>query len=355
MADESSGLAAIRRDALARAETIASDQELAIVRAEFVGKKGKLGLALRALGKLPKDERPAAGQRIHAIKGVVEEALERAATRLKGDRREKKLADGAFDVTLPGRRQEYGYPHPLRLVERDIIAAFLPLGFSVASGPLVEHDWYNFEALNIPKHHPARDMQDTFFVGPSSVLRTHTSNVQIRTMTRREPPLRILAPGMVFRHDEVDPTHSPVFHQVEGLWVDELVTFANLKWVLERFAVSLFGAAARLRFRPSFFPFTEPSAEVDVSCVACAGAGETAAGEVCRLCRGSGWLEILGAGMVDPAVLAKVGYDPERFQGFAFGAGVERIAMLRWGIDDIRLFYDNDLRFLRQFRAAAFR
>jgi phenylalanyl-tRNA synthetase alpha chain len=229
---------------------------------------------------------------------------------------------------------------------------FTILGFTVAEGPLVEHEWYNFEALNIPADHPSRDMHDTFFVAPHVVLRTHTSNVQIRTMMAKKPPVRIIAPGMVFRHDEIDPTHSPAFHQVEGLWIDEHATFADLRGVLHRFAEGMFGAGAKVRMRPSYFPFTEPSAEVDVSCFACNGTGQTSATTGCRVCKGTGWVEILGSGMVHPAVLEAVGYDPDVVQGFAFGAGVERIAMLRYGVEDIRLFYENDLRFSSQFKAS---
>ena len=249
-------------------------------------------------------------------------------------------------MTLPGRRVVPGLPHPLRLVERDIIRALDGLGFTVAEGPHVENDWYNFEALNFPPDHPARDTQDTFFVADKILLRTHTSNVQVRTMVRGKPPIRLLAPGMVFRHDEIDATHTPCFHQIEGLWVDDHATFADLKGVLHVFAGRVFGPDRRVRFRPSFFPFTEPSAEMDVSCALCDGKGGT-----CRPCKGTGWIEIMGAGMVDPAVFEAVGYDPEKVQGYAFGMGIERIALLRWGVDDIRLFYENDLRFLEQFSA----
>jgi phenylalanyl-tRNA synthetase alpha chain len=281
---------------------------------------------------------------INEIKKKLDSALLDAAARIQDLRKGEQLAEGRCDVTLPGRRQAPGLPHPLRIVEAEIIDALTPLGFEVVDGRQVEHDWYNFEALNLPEDHPARDMQDTFFLGPQVVLRTHTSNVQIRTMVERKPPVRILAPGMVFRNDDVDPTHSPVFHQIEGLWIDEGATFADLKGVLKKFATELFGPATQLRLRPSFFPFTEPSAEVDVTCIVC-----SAQAADCRVCKGTGWLEILGAGMVDPAVMKAVGYDPDRYQGFAFGAGIERIAMLRWGVDDIRLFYENDRRFLEQF------
>ena len=329
---------------MARALEATSTEALAQIRADVLGKKGSLGLALRGLGSLPADQRPGAGQAINEIKRRLDGVLQDAATRIEEHRRDAQLASGRCDVTLAGRRVPAGIPHPLRIVEREIIDSLRSLGFEPVDGRQVEHDWYNFEALNLPADHPARDMQDTFFLAPEVVLRTHTSNVQIRTMVKRDPPIRILAPGMVFRHDDVDPTHSPVFHQIEGLWIDKGATFSDLKGVLNTFATDMFGPETELRLRPSFFPFTEPSAEVDVTCIVC-----QAEDSACRVCKGTGWLEILGAGMVDPAVLSAVGYDPDVYQGFAFGAGIERIAMLRWGIDDIRLFYENDHRFLEQF------
>jgi phenylalanyl-tRNA synthetase alpha chain len=323
---------------------------LAQLRSEFLGKKGVLGQAMRQLGKLPPEERPKQGAAINAIKVKIEESLSKAHKKLDDKLIEKEAAKGRVDVTMPGRRTVSGNMHPLRIVERDIVRSLSALGFTVADGPRIEHDWYNFEALNMPPEHPARDMQDTFFCAEDVVLRTHTSNVQIRIMTRQKPPVRMISHGMVFRNDEVDASHSPVFHQVEGLWIDNQANFSDLKGVLNRFVRDLFGSQVELRFRPSFFPFTEPSAEVDLTCVVCEGKGVgTTPESVCKVCRGTGWLEILGAGMVDPAVLESVGYDPDEVQGFAFGAGIERIAMLRWGIDDIRLFYENDLRFLSQF------
>lgn len=334
----------LERSAIQRVKEAESVDTLAQIRAEVLGKKGSLGLALRGLGQLPSEERPKAGQVINDIKKKVEFALQEAAVRLESGRKAAALEEGRCDVTLPGRRFKVGASHPLRIVEQEIIDALSSLGFEVVEGRQVEHDWYNFEALNIPDNHPARDMQDTFFIGPQVVLRTHTSNVQIRTMVQQEPPVRILAPGMVFRNDDVDATHSPVFHQIEGLWIDQSASFADLKGVLKKFATRMFGSDTKLRLRPSFFPFTEPSAEVDVTCIVCSGKDPN-----CRICKGTGWLEILGAGMVDPAVLKAVGYDPDRVQGFAFGVGIERVAMLRWGIDDIRLFYENDQRFLNQF------
>jgi len=296
-----------------------------------------LGQALRSVSALPEAERPQRRKEINIVKQKIAAALDGAAESMAQAEREAKLLAGHYDVTLPGRRTVQGYPHPLRLVEEEVFRALSSLGFTVTNGPLIEHDWYNFEALNIPQDHPARDMQDTFFLAPSVVLRTHTSNVQIRTMLKQDPPVRIVAPGMVFRNDAVDATHSPVFHQVEGLWIDEKATFGDLKGVLQRFAVQLFGPEAKVRLRPSYFPFTEPSAEVDVGY---------------KTSKGDEWLEVLGAGMVHPEVLKAVGYDPDKVQGFAFGAGIERIAMLRYGIKDIRLFYENDLRFLGQFGGA---
>ena len=321
-----------------------TEQDIYAVRSAVLGKKGPLGLALRGLGELAPQERRVAGQQINEVKARLETALQAAQERVAQKTHARAQEAGRFDVTLPGRRTLPGSPHPLRAIEAEVVQALTPLGFTVAEGPLVEHDWYNFEALNIPEDHPARDMQDTFFLAPRVVLRTHTSNVQVRTMVKRQPPIRILAPGMVFRHDDVDATHSPVFHQIEGLWVDDQVTFADLKGVLKKLITHLFGPQVRLRFRPSFFPFTEPSCELDVSCSDC---GESVVA-TCRICRGTGWLEVLGAGMVDPAVLEAVGYDPEKVQGFAFGMGLERLALLRWGIEDMRLLYENDVRFVRQ-------
>ena len=261
----------IEKQTLARAKKIKSEQDLALLRAEVLGKKGTLGALLRGLGELTPAERPQAGEQINATKSRIETALEQIQAKLLAKAQSAALEAGRYDVTLPGRRLLSGAPHPLRIVEEDLIRALVGLGFVVAEGPLVEHDWYNFEALNIPADHPARDMQDTFFVGPQVLLRTHTSNVQIRAMLKQKPPIRILAPGMVFRKDDVDLTHSPVFHQIEGLWIDTSATFADLRGVLRHIATQLFGPSAKVRFRPSFFPFTEPSAEVDISCFACGG------------------------------------------------------------------------------------
>ena len=316
---------------------------LEVLRVEYLGKKGRLTGALRALGSLDASERPAFGQRVNRAKDALEAALATRGEELRLRRREEDLERSAVDVTLPGYGVPPGRPHPLSRTLTDICDVLGGMGFSVVEGPEVEDDYHNFEALNMPADHPARDMQDTFFVDGGKVLRTHTSPVQIRVMEQQGPPLRIIAPGAVYRTDD-DATHSPMFHQVEGLMVDRGVTFAHLKGVLTTFLRGVFERDVPVRLRPSFFPFTEPSAEVDVGCVVCGQARRE-----CRVCKGTGWLEILGAGMVDPAVFAHVGYDSEEFTGFAFGIGVERVAMLKYGIDDIRLFYGGDLRFLRQF------
>jgi phenylalanyl-tRNA synthetase alpha chain len=335
----------IEKDVAGRIAQAQSTPDLNSLRAEVMGKRGPLSAALKDLSQLTGEQRRELGEQVNAVKDRLQAAFSDRARTLAAADAVTAQKKAAVDVTLPGRRVVSGAPHPLRLVEERVLEILSTLGFRVAEGPLVEHDWYNFEALNMPAEHPARDMQDTFFVADRQVLRTHTSNVQVRTMTKQAPPVRVVAPGMVFRNDEVDATHSPVFHQIEALWVDERVTFADLKGVLRTVLLHLFGPDAQPRFRPSYFPFTEPSAEVDVSCVACSQASRSD----CKVCRGTGWLEILGAGMVDPSVLQAVGYDPERVQGFAFGMGLERIAMLSYGIDDIRHLYENDQRFLNQF------
>ena len=332
---------------LAQANDTAALQAL---RQEALGKRGELGQLQRALAGLDPQLRRAAGEAVQAERRAIEEAFAARAEVLRKAERESAQRRQQADVTLPGRRTLAGAPHPLRLIEAQVLQVMGAMGFRVVEGPLVDHDWVNFAALNIPDDHPARDMQDTFFVDADVVLRTHTSNVQVRTMVHHRPPVRVVAPGMVFRHDEVDATHTPAFHQIEGLWVDERANFAELKGVLRALLVHLFGAEAKPRFRPSFFPFTEPSAEVDVSCIACVQPGGARRGS-CRICKDTGWLEVLGAGMVDPAVLQAVGYDPEKVQGFAFGMGLERLALLRYGIEDIRLLFDNDQRFLQQFAA----
>ena len=317
-------------------------QNLEQVRVKYLGKKGALTQLLRSMPSLPPAERPVVGREANEAKAEIETALAARLAEVEQAERQARLAADRGDLSLPGRRTIPGAAHPLSLVLGEIIDVFVGLGFAVADGPEVESDYYNFEALNIPKDHPARDMQDTFYVSEDVLLRTHTSPVQIRTMLRQRPPVRIIVPGRVYRRDPFDMTHSPVFHQVEGLAVDRDISMADLRGTLELFARELFGPDSRIRFRPSFFPFTEPSAEVDVLCFACKGAG-------CRVCKQSGWLEILGSGMVHPRVLRNVGYDPEEVTGWAFGMGVERIAMLKYGVDDLRLFFENDLRFLSQF------
>jgi len=314
-------------------------RELEPFRVEYLGRKGRFTSLMRKLGALPPEERPRLGKLANELKARLESAF--AAKKEHIEAAAVRSRTPALDLSLPGRRHPTGTPHPVTRVMEEVCDIFLKLGFSVAEGPDVEEDFYNFEALNIPPHHPARAMHDTFYVDGGLLLRTHTSPMQIRAMERFSPPLRMIAPGKVYRCDS-DITHTPMFHQVEGFLVDRKVSFADLKGVLSRFIVEMFDDATPIRFRPSFFPFTEPSAEVDIGCVICKGSG-------CRVCKRTGWLEILGAGLIDPEVFKKVGYDPEEVSGFAFGLGIERIAMLRYGISDIRLFYENDSRFLAQF------
>jgi phenylalanyl-tRNA synthetase alpha chain len=341
-------LEALRGEVLDRIQQSNSEMEIEQLRVEVLGRKGKLTLLLRRLADLPAEERPQAGQELNQLRRVVEEHLDERLAVIKEQSQERALKEEKIDITLPGRRWERGRAHPLTLVLDEIIDVFWGMGFEIARGPDIEDDYHNFEALNIPKDHPARDMQDTFFVSNDRVLRTHTSPVQIRTMEARKPPLQVIVPGAVYRHDD-DATHSPMFHQVEGFMVDRRISFADLKGVLTHFLRQIFSAETGVRFRPSFFPFTEPSAEVDIQCVICGGKGVVSEGQSCRICKGTGWLEIMGAGMIDPEVFRFVRYDPEKVSGFAFGMGVERIAMLKYRIDDIRLFFQNDLRFLRQF------
>jgi phenylalanyl-tRNA synthetase alpha chain len=317
-----------------------SKEALEQSRITFLGRKGLVTQALRSLGSLPPEVRPQFGQEANRLKKLLETHLEEAHDRLKKAALQAEAATG-LDVTLPGRRLDLGRLHPITQITREICDIFIRMGFQVVEGPEIETDYYNFEALNIPKDHPARDMQDTFYISDNIVLRTHTSPMQVRVMEQQQPPVRIIAPGKTFRRDS-DLTHTPMFHQVEGLLVDKNISFADLKGVLTAFVHEMFGPEVSLRFRPSFFPFTEPSAEVDIQCVICRGTG-------CRVCSQTGWLEILGSGMVDPEVFGFVNYDPEVYTGFAFGMGIERIAMLKFGIDDLRLFFDNDLRFLKQF------
>lgn len=312
------------------------------IRIKVLGKKGSLTSILRGMGGLSPEERPIIGELANRVRGEIETALDERGQIIANQEQNHRLAQEEIDILLPGRKPKLGCPHPLQLVLEEIEDIFLGLGFNIAEGPEIETDYYNFEALNLPKNHPARDMQDSLYITPEILLRTQTSPVQVRTMEKFNPnPIRIIAPGRVYRRDALDATHSPMFHQIEGLVVDEEITFGDLKGVLTVFAKKIFGEDRQVRFRPSFFPFTEPSAEVDVSC-SCAGKG-------CRVCKGSGWLEILGSGSVNPIVLKMSKYDPDRMSGFAFGMGLERIAMLKYGINDIRLFFENDLRFLSQF------
>jgi phenylalanyl-tRNA synthetase alpha chain len=331
-------LAAEAEARLASAEDLAEMEE---IRVHYLGRKGSVTVCLRDMGQLRPEERPAVGKVANEVKARIEQTLSARVAQLRREQVARGLAREALDPTRPGRTPHVGGLHPLTLVLREILDIFARMGFSVADGPEVEEEYYNFEALNIPADHPARDMQDTFYVAPGVVLRTHTSPVQVRVMESKQPPIKIVAPGKVYRCDS-DVTHSPMFHQVEGLLVEEGVTLADLKGTLEEFVHLYYGPDTGVRFRPSYFPFTEPSAEVDIECVLCGGSG-------CRICSGTGWLEILGSGMVDPALYGFVNYDPEKVQGFAFGLGAERIAMLKYGIDDIRLFFENDLRFLSHF------
>jgi phenylalanyl-tRNA synthetase alpha chain len=327
----------------AEKEIVAAKDEKTIsdVRVQYLGKKGHITSILKGLGSLSKEERPVVGKIANELKQYLEDEIQKKSQILKEKSFKDQLQSDVIDLTLDGKKPLIGKRHPITQVLEEITDIFVSLGFSVAEGPEIELDYYNFEALNLPKDHPARDMQDTFYITDDMVLRTHTSSVQIRVMEKQKPPVQIIAPGKVYRCD-TDVSHSPMFCQVEGLMVDRGITFGDLKGMLEIFLHNMFGKDTPLRFRPSFFPYTEPSAEVDIGCVMCHGKG-------CRVCSNSGWLEILGSGMVDPEVFRAVNYDPEEFTGFAFGMGVERIAMLKYRIDDIRLFYENDMRFLNQF------
>jgi phenylalanyl-tRNA synthetase alpha chain len=331
----------LRNEVLISLSRASTEKELSEIRVGVLGRKGNLTQLLKRLGTLSEEDRREIGKRANQVKGDLEKRIEETLLQIQERERREALEKEKIDVTLPGRRVPVGRRHPLTQILDEIIDIFSRLGFEVAEGPEVELDYYNFEALNIPKGHPAREMQATFFISDEVVLRTHTSPMEVRTMEKHPPPVRIISPGPAYRRDS-DPTHSPMFHQVEGLLVDKGITFADLKGVLTVFVHQMFGRETRLRFRPSFFPFTEPSAEIDIECIICGGKG-------CGVCSNTGWLEILGSGMTDPAVFGFVNYDPEEVTGFAFGMGVERIAMLKYGINDIRLFYTNDLRFLKQF------
>lgn len=335
-------LESIKENAAKMLEAATDLKQLEEVRIKFLGKKGELTAVLRQMGSVSPEQRPVIGALANKVRENIEELLEKRKAEISDLVLGQKIKEQTIDVTIPGKRRAVGRLHPLTQVLNEIKDIFISMGFSIAEGPDIELDYYNFEALNIPKHHPARDTQDTFYITENVLLRTQTSPVQIRVMENSKPPIRIIAPGRVFRSDAVDATHSPVFHQIEGLVVDKGITMGDLKGTLEVFIQSLYGKDTKVRFRPHHFPFTEPSAEVDVSCFVCGGQG-------CKVCKGEGWIEILGAGMVHPKVLANCGIDPEIYSGFAFGLGLERIAMRRYDIDDLRLFFENDLRFLRQF------
>ncbi len=334
-------LESLKKETLSSLPKISTEKELLDLRVKVLGRKGSLTQLLKSLGSLPEGERREIGKRANEVKEDLEKRIEETLLQIRERERTEALQREKIDVTLPGRRIPVGKKHPLTQIFDEVIDIFSRLGFEVAEGPEVELDYYNFEALNIPRGHPAREMQATFFISDDVVLRTHTSPMQVRTMEKKPPPVRMICPGACYRCDS-DPTHSPMFHQVEGLLVDKGITLADLKGVLTVFVHQMFGKQTRLRFRPSFFPFTEPSAEIDIECFICGGKG-------CGVCSNTGWLEILGSGMVDPAVYKFVNYDPEEVTGFAFGMGIERIAMLKFGINDIRLFFTNDLRFLKQF------
>ncbi len=335
-------LSAIKKAAQEELSSLNTLQSLEEIRVRVLGKKGELTQVLRQMGSLSAEERPVIGALANEIREDIENAIAAKKEELVKKERDKKLKEEVIDVTMAGKKPVAGGLHPITKVLDEVKSIFLGMGFSIAEGPDVELDYYNFEALNIPKEHPARDTQDTFYISDNVVLRTQTSPIQVRVMEKTKPPIRIIAPGRVYRSDAVDATHSPVFHQVEGLVIDKGITMADLKGTLEQFLQSLYGREAKIRLRPHHFPFTEPSAEVDVSCFVCGGKG-------CRVCKGEGFIELLGAGMVHPDVLRRCNIDPEVYSGFAFGLGLERIVMRRMNIDDMRLLYDNDIRFLKQF------
>ena len=332
----------IKEEALKQIAASDALEKLNDIRVSYLGKKGQLTSLLKGMKDVSPEERPKVGQMVNDARALIEGRLEEAKTALAQKAREEQLRKEVIDVTLPAKRQEEGHRHPNTIALEEVERIFIGMGYEVVEGPEVEYDEYNFEKLNIPKGHPARDEQDTFYVNDSILLRSQTSPVQIRAMEQGKLPIRMIAPGRVFRSDEVDATHSPSFHQIEGLVVDKGITFADLKGTLEEFAKEMFGTETKVKFRPHHFPFTEPSAEVDVSCFKCGGKG-------CRFCKGSGWIEILGCGMVHPHVLEMCNIDPDEYSGFAFGVGLERIALLKYEIDDMRLLYENDIRFLKQF------
>lgn len=335
-------LEALKQQALAAVAEASDLKTLDDVRVNWLGKKGQITDLLKGLGTLSAEERPQAGARINVAKQEIQDALDAAKTHLEQAEINRKLAEESVDITLPGRTQAVGGLHPVTRTLERVSAFFTEMGFNVEEGPEIEDDYHNFEALNIPAHHPARAMHDTFYITPTTVLRTHTSPVQVRTMENQAPPIRMICPGRVYRCDS-DLTHTPMFHQIEGLVVDKDVSFADLKGIVQEFLKVFFEKELAVRFRPSYFPFTEPSAEVDIACVICDGCG-------CRVCKQTGWLEVMGCGVVHPNVFKQAGIDSEQYTGLAFGMGIERLAMLRYGVNDLRLFYENDLRFLEQFR-----
>ena len=335
-------LITIKENAFNELSNADNSARLEEIRVKYLGKKGELTTILRSMGGLSKEERPLVGKLVNEAKNEVESKIEEKVKLIKEQEKNSKLASEVIDISLPGKKNNVGKRHPLDLTLESMKDIFISMGFTVEEGPEVELDYYNFEALNIPKNHPARSEQDTFYINDNLVLRTQTSPVQIRVMENQAPPIKMIAPGKVYRSDAVDATHSPIFYQMEGLVIDKGVTFADLKGTLELFAKKMFGDKVKTKFRPHHFPFTEPSAEMDATCVVCEGKG-------CRVCKGSGWIELLGCGMVHPEVLRNCGIDPEVYSGFAFGFGVDRMVMLKYGIDDIRLLYESDMRFLDQF------
>ena len=335
-------LQAIEAKALEQIEQGDTLDKLNEVKVAYLGKKGELTAVLKGMKDVSPEDRPKVGQMVNDTRAVIEEALDKAIKALEAELMEAKLKEEVIDVTLPAKKPEIGHRHPNTIALEEVERIFVGMGYEVVEGPEIEKDYYNFEALNIPADHPAKDEQDTFYINSDILLRTQTSSVQVHVMENQKPPIRMIAPGRVFRADEVDATHSPSFHQIEGLVIDKNVTFADLKGTLAEFAKELFGEETKVKFRPHHFPFTEPSAEMDVTCFKCGGTG-------CRFCKGSGWIEILGCGMVHPRVLTMCGIDPKEYTGFAFGVGLERIALLKYEIDDMRLLYENDIRFLKQF------
>ena len=341
-------LESIKQEAIKQIQASDVPEKLNDVRVKFLGKKGELTAVLKGMKDVAPEERPKVGQLVNETRAAIEELLDETKKKMDAAIREEKLKQEVIDVTLPSKKNTVGHRHPNTIALEEVERIFIGMGYEVVEGPEVEYDLYNFEKLNIPADHPAKDEQDTFYINKDIVLRTQTSPVQARVMEQGKLPIRMIAPGRVFRSDEVDATHSPSFHQIEGLVVDKNITFADLKGTLEEFAKQLFGPETKTKFRPHHFPFTEPSAEVDVSCFKCGGSGEIE-GHSCRFCKGSGWIEILGCGMVHPNVLRMCGIDPDEYTGFAFGVGLERIALLKYEIDDMRELYKNDIRFLKQF------